>query len=143
MKRGRKLPSPEQQRAKGETRPSRAVVDLFPDHSSRPDPESIEPPKWLSVAAKKIWRDKVERYRQRNQKIAGFEDTLAQYCALEAELIEMRRKKLLPPMAMINGYRLFAAEFYDTPASHKVPASGNGQTGNRFAGHGKRPAAGA
>lgn len=136
---GWKPPSPARQKAKGETRPSRAVVDLFPDHASRPDPDVIEPPKWLSAAAKKIWREKVERYRQRGQKIAGFEDTLAQYCALEADIRTMWSRKLVPTMAMMNGYRLFAAEFYDTPSSGRSAPSGPRRGANRFAGHGRRP----
>ena len=84
----------------GESRPSRTVVTLFPDHASRPDPDDIPPPKWLSAAAKRLWATKVNRYRQRGQKVAGFEDSLAQYCSLEAELIDFYRKKTTPPMAM-------------------------------------------
>lgn len=140
MKTGPKGRSPEQQRAAGETRPSRAVVNLFPDHASRPDPEVFDPPRWLSKDAKRLWKAKVERYRQRAQKIGGFEDALAQYCALEAELIDHRKRKLVPPMAMVTAHRMWAEAFYDTPASHKVPASGSAKPGNAFARHGQRAA---
>lgn len=142
-KRGPKGRSPEQLKAAGETRPSRKVVTIFGDHASRPDPEVIPPPKWLTAQAKRIWKEKVERYRQRGQKIGGFEDSLAQYVAAEAELIEMRRKRIVPPTAMITAHRMWAAEFYDTPASQKVPAGGSKKPANPFAAHGQRAGGGA
>lgn len=126
-------------KARGETRPSQKVEVLFADHASRPDPENLPPPKWLNAAGKKLWKEKTERYRQRNQKISGFENSLAQYCALEADLIDQYRKKITPPMAMINAHRIWAAEFYDTPASQKVPASGGGNAANTFSRNGNRP----
>lgn len=127
-------------RAKGETRPSRQVEVLYPDHASRPDPDVIEPPRWLSRMAKQIFRDKVERYRQRGQKIEGFEEPLAQYCALEAELIDARKKKLVPPIAMITAHRQWANEFYDTPSSQKIAQGSGNKRENRFARNGRRGA---
>lgn len=139
MRRGPKGNSPTTQKAKGETRPSRKVETLFADHASRPDPEKIPAPDWLNDRAKEIWIDKTNRYRQRNQKIGGFENALAQYCALEADLINLYRKEITPPMAMVNAHRIWAAEFYDTPASQKVPAGGGGSNANKFGNNGNRP----
>ena len=122
----------------GETRPSRAVVALFPDHASRPDPENIPPPAWLTAPAKAIWKEKVDRYRQRNQKVQGFESSLAQYCALEAELLSLRKKRIIPPVAMITAQRVWAAEFYDTPASQNIKPGQAQGAGNPFGAIGKR-----
>src|SRR5690606_19325191 len=110
--------SPEERVAAGTNWPSRAVVHLFPnDPSAHRDPVR---PKWLKGMARKIWDEKVARYAARGQRVAGCEDALAQYCALEAELIDMRRRKISPPIAMINAHRIYAGEFYDTPASQNV-----------------------
>lgn len=139
-KRGPKPRPPEMQLAVGETRPSRKVTVLFEDHASRPDPEVIAAPKWLSGAAKRVWAEKVDRYRQRAQKVSGFEDALAQYCALEAEIIAIRKKRDVPTVAMINAHRIWAAEFYDTPASQVARPGSTGTNGNQFAKFGKRNA---
>ena len=139
MRTGPKGHSPEQQRARGETRPSRAVVSLYPDHASRPDPDEMPPPKGMSKEAKKIWIVKVDRYRQRGQKVQGFEDALRQYCELEAGLNGSWSKGITPTMAMVNGHRLYAAEFFDTPAAQKVSSHGK-PVENPFARNGKRAA---
>ena len=86
MRTGPKGLSPAQKEARGETRPSRAVVTLFADHASRPDPDVIPAPTGMTAAAKKIWAAKVDRFKQRGQKIQGFEDSLRQYCEIEAAL---------------------------------------------------------
>lgn len=138
MAKGRRGDSPEMQQAKGETRPSRAVVSLFEDHAARPDPEDIPPPKWLKAAERRIWEEKVNRYRMRGQKVDGFQDALAQYCAIEHDLISRRKKGIDVPTSMLNAYKAFATEFYDTPASHKVPIGGSGKKDNPFANRGKR-----
>ena len=139
--RGRKPGGPAAQAMAGETRPSRTgtVTVLFPDHASRPDPEELKPPKWMAAAARKIWDEKVNRYRQRGQKISGFEDSLAQYCALEAELIDMRKKRMVPPMAMVSQHRVWASEFYDTPASQVARPGSKPAAGSRFNANGQRP----
>ncbi len=82
-------------------------------------------PKWLKGMASKVWDTKVERYQLRGQKVVGTEDTLAQYCALEADLIDFRKKKIVPPVAMINQHRIYGNEFYDTPASQQAPTGGS------------------
>lgn len=100
-------------------------------------PEVLNRPKWLSAGARRVWDDKVKRYRQRGQNITGCEDSLAQYCSIEAELIDCRRKKTVPVMAMINAHRVWAAEFFDTPAS-QVQRQTPGGAGNRFSNNGRR-----
>lgn len=140
MNRGPKGISPEMQKARGTYEPGREVVALYPDHASRPDPAEMPPPKGMTRAARAIWDVKVARYRQRGQKVQGFEDSLRQYCELEAKLNRMWAKGDTPPMAMVNGHRLFCGEFFDTPAAQKVSAHGK-PTGNAFARNGRRDAA--
>lgn len=139
MRRGPKGNSPDMQKAKGETRPSRKIEFIYPDHQSRPDPEDIAPPEWMNAEAQQIWRNKIERYRQRGQKISGFEDALAQYVVLEERLIWHHSRGVPVPMAMVSAHRVWAAEFYDTPSSMKVSPSGGGSAKNRFGGNGHRP----
>lgn len=85
-------------------------------------------PTWLKGRAAKLWSDKVEAYLARGQSVVGCESSLAQFCALEAMLIDQFTKKLTPPTSQINAYRSFAAEFFDTPAaqigSPKQPKAG-------------------
>ncbi len=138
-RRGPKGMSPEQQAARGETRPSRKVVSIFPDHASRPDPVDFPPQSGMTAAAKKIWVVKVDRYRQRGQKLQGFEDSLRAYCELEAAL-NKGFKLGQATMAMVNAHRGWAAEFYDTPASQKAPAAGGERPGNAFKRNGSKPA---
>ena len=130
-KRGPKGKSAEMKRLAGETRPSRTVVSLYPDHASRPDPEVIEPPPGMTPAARKIWRIKVERYRQRGQKVGGFEDALRQFCELEAALNKAWRSGTVT-MAMVGQHRIWSAEFFDTPAAMKVNPNGKTQDANPF-----------
>jgi hypothetical protein len=113
---------------------------LFPDHNSRPDPEVMPPPAGMTRAGAAIWAKKIERYRQRGQKVQGYEDALRQYCELEARL-NKEWKHTTPPMAMVNAYRAFAAEFFDTPASQKVPANRQARAENKFANNGRQASA--
>lgn len=136
-RRGPKGQSPESQAAKGETRPSRKVVTLFKDHASRPDPDTIPAPKGMNPDAKRLWKEKTERYRQRGQKISGFEDALRQYCELEAAMNKLWRHTV-PTMAMIAQHRMWSSEFYDTPASHKVRVNGGKSAENRFGNNGRK-----
>lgn len=140
MRTGPKGISPEQQKAHGETRPSRTVVALYGDHASRPDPADLPAPKGMTAAARKIWSDKVERYRQRGQKVDGFQDALRQYCELEAALNKAFKKGDVT-MAMVNAHRLWSAEFFDTPAAQKVPANSAKQNSNPFLNNGRRETA--
>lgn len=138
MRTGPKGLSPEQKVARGETRPSRAVVSIYPDHASRPDPDVIPAPRGMTHVGKRIWDEKVARYRQRGQKIQGFEDTLRQYCELEAALNKAFKEKNVS-MAMVNAHRQWAAEFFDTPASQKVPVYGKQKASSPYSNNMKRP----
>jgi hypothetical protein len=141
-RRGPKGLSPEQKKARGTDQPCRAVVHLFPHHNSRPDPDVIDPPKGMTKEASRIWREKVDRYRQRGQKVQGYEAALRAYCELEAKLNAKWKDTTPPPMAMVNTYRMLAAEFFDTPASQKVPASvGRARHENKFANNGRQASA--
>jgi len=141
MRTGPKGLSPEQKQQRGETRPSQAVVSIFADHASRPDPDVIDPPAGMTAPAKKIWHTKIGRYRQRGQKVQGFEDSLRQYCELEAAL-NKAFKRGDANMAMVSAHRLWSAEFFDTPAAQKVPVYGKQKDSNAFTNNGRRPAAG-
>lgn len=88
-------------------------------------------PKWLKNRASRIWDEKILIYDARRQKVAGYESALAQYCALEASLIDQRTKNIPPAVAEITAYRLFAAEFHDTPASNLTRGS-NDKPENKF-----------
>ncbi len=137
-RRGPKGLSPEALAARGETRPSRKVVPLFGSVADRPDPERIDAPAWLSKEAKTIFAHRVDAYRKRGQKVDGFQEALASYSALSAELQSMRKRQVQPTMAMVAQERMWAAEFYDTPASQKVPAGGKTKEGNTFSRNGQR-----
>lgn len=137
MRSGPKGLSPAQIIAHGTAQPCRAVTSLYPDHASRPDPEEIPAPKGMTPAARKIWGVKVERYRQRGQKIQGFEDALRQFCELEA-LLNRAFKIGDANMAMVNAHRLWSAEFFDTPAAQKVPVYGKQKDSNPFTNNGRR-----
>jgi hypothetical protein len=95
----------------------------------------------MTPAARKLWLAKVDRYRQRGQKVQGFEDALRQYCELEAALAKAWKANSVT-MAMVNAHRHWAAEFFDTPAAQRVPAAGGKASGNRFAQNGVRAATG-
>lgn len=105
-----------------------------------PTEEEIVKPKWLVGVAAKIWKEKLKIYGDRGQEIAGSEMALAQYCAVEAGLIATYRKKLQPTTAMVREHRMWAAEFYDTPASQAGRPGGGGKPkGNPFERNGRRP----
>ena len=84
-KRGRKPQPAEVIELKGNT--SKAP----PRHQAVADiPGPIVCPKWLTVArGKNVWLQKVVRYEARGEDISRCEDTLAQYCALEQDIVNM------------------------------------------------------
>ncbi|MCO6178817.1 hypothetical protein [Ciceribacter sp. RN22] len=107
-----------------------------------PIPGEAIKPSWLKGRAAKLWAEKVAIYRARGQAIVGCESALAQYCAIEASLIEQYRKGITPPVAQVNSFRIYAAEFYDTPASQVLPSKTPGR-GGKFATNMQRPNGGA
>jgi hypothetical protein len=77
-------------------------------------------PDWLGGRAKKIWSEKLEIYNKSGLNVSGSGHALAQYCALEASIIGFYERNEAPSMAMINAHRIWASEFFDTPASGHV-----------------------
>lgn len=96
-------------------------------------------PKWLKGPALRIWCEKTAIYERRGQSIVGCEGALAQYCAVEADLIHRWRKGQDVPVALINAHRVYANEFYDTPASQQTGGKKTGSE-NRFTRNGQPPA---
>lgn len=97
-------------------------------------------PSWLKGRAAKLWAEKLAIYAARAQSVVGCESSLAQYCALEASLVEQYRRNETPPMAQVNAYRIFANEFFDTPASQIGPNKMTGKP-SRFSANAPRPVA--
>lgn len=94
-------------------------------------------PGWLRGRAARLWAEKVAIYGARGQSIVGCESALAQYCALEAALVDQYRRKATPPVAQVNAFRILAAEFFDTPASQIGPAKASPKS--RFAANAGKP----
>ena len=136
MQRGRKGYTPERQQASGETRPSRVATNLYADVFSTGD-EEITPPPRMTASALAIWHEKVAKYKARGQRIVGFESILRIYCEAEAALLHGFATNTYS-VAMLNAYRSYANEFFDTPASQRVKASTVERPGNQFIMNGKR-----
>ena len=92
------------------------------------------PPAWLTGAARRLWAVKVATYARCGQMVAGCEPMLAQFCALEAELVRRYEKGDDVPAALLTVYRQFAAEFFDSPAS-QIGRVATAAPANRFAIH--------
>jgi hypothetical protein len=132
MRTGPKGKPPELKVIAGTDEPSRRrapIVAALPGDAMKP--------KWLTGRAAKIWAEKTAIYSARGQSVVGCEAALAQYCSIEAALIDQYRKKTVPPVAQITAFRMLAAEFFDTPASQigspKAPKAG------KFSSNGQRP----
>ena len=145
-KSGRRGLPPHIKRQRGETRPSRQTVLLFPgvDPSTVAGTPPPAPPAGMSPAARRIWIAKAQRYHARGIRIADYIDTLQAFCELEAALTAAWRSKQGPTMAMVNAHRLFSHEFFETPATAQITArslsrDGSGG-GNRFRMNGRPPA---
>lgn len=131
MRRGPKGTPPALKKLAGTERPSRVVIEAFP---SAPGAQYAEPdlPVGMTRGGKESWARKIERYRERGQVVRGCEDTLRQYCELEAEIEKRRKKGVEIPVAMIREHRTYAAEFYDTPAARKISAADPKRAVNPF-----------
>jgi hypothetical protein len=135
MRRGPKITPDAVKVLKGTFQPCRARGRAF-------DPlpaDGLIVPKWLKGQALRIWKEKTAVYDKRGQSVVGCEGSLAQYCAVESELIARWKKGQDVPVALINAHRIYANEFYDTPASQQA---GGKKTGgeNRFTRNGQPPA---
>lgn len=133
MRRGEKPLPDETKVVRGTFRPCRAL-----DGAVAPLDGSVVAPKWLKGQALRLWRVKVETYDRRGQSVVGCESALAQYCAVEADLIARWRKGSDVPVALINAHRIYANEFYDTPASQQAAGTKTGAS-NRFTSNGRPP----
>ncbi len=113
MKRGRKPKSEIIKLASGTNRPDRVTEQII-----SPLEGEVEKPEWFDADVSEIWDKKVKVYNLRGQKVVGLESALTQYVLLEAFLIKRWKEGGDPPgVNRINAYRIWANEFYDTPAS--------------------------
>ena len=115
------------------------------DRADRPREAPVEhlvgparKPKWLKDLASDIWDEKIENFEERGQSARGCESLLAQYCSLEAALINHWEKGEEPPITWVNAHRIYGNEFFDSPASQQVPNPG-AVPSNPFNSHGKPP----
>ena len=136
-KRGTKPQSDELKLLKGTFKPYRERGRVVPELEGEPG----EPPKWLDGEALEIWQTKVGIYERRGQSIVGCEGALAQYCAAEAKLIGLYKAKVDVPVPLITAHRVYANEFYDTPASQQAAGTKRAPE-NRFTRNGQQPAVG-
>jgi hypothetical protein len=134
MKRGRK-PTPDKLKiVRGTFEPKRARGHSVVELEGEPGP----PPAWLRASGRRLWLEKVAIYAARGQIVKGCEPALAQYVALELELVRRYRKGLEVPASLISAFRLLCGEFYDTPASQVGRVAAKAPE-NRFTVHaGKR-----
>ncbi len=134
MRRGTKTRPDAMKVVRGTFKPSRALEAVV-------EPLAGEPtvPKWLKGAALDLWREKCGIYERRGQSVVGCEAALAQYCRVEADLIDRWRRGSDVPVALINAHRIYANEFYDTPASQQAAGKKVGAA-NRFSANGQPPA---
>lgn len=134
MKRGAK-PLPDAMKiVKGTFQPCRSTEPVV-----QPLNGPVTPPEWVQGKALELWNEKVRIYERRGQSVVGCESALAQYCQVEADLIDRWQRGKDVPVALINSHRIYANEFYDTPASqHAAGAKKAGE--NRFAANGRPPA---
>ena len=113
MTRGRK-PTPDKLKLIRKTlQPVRRRGSVVPVLEGAPGP----PPAWLTEPARRLWGEKVAVYGARGQIVKGCEPTLAQYVALEAEIIRRYENGDEVTAALLGTFRLYAGEFFDTPAS--------------------------
>ena len=100
--------------AKGTLQPCRSKEDI---HKSGMTNDDLVCPDWLNELAKEIWVEKLEIYNNSQVDVSNHGPALAQYCALEADIITIYKGGKSPSVSMISAHRIWAAEFFDTPAS--------------------------
>jgi phage terminase small subunit len=111
---------------KGTFQPCRSKDEVRSPSCSNDD---LVCPDWLSKEAQKIWDDKVSIYNRAGLNMGDHGHALAQYCALEDALIKIYKEGKVPPMAMVSAHRIWAAEFYDTPAATGVKSEKKSRAG--------------
>lgn len=140
--RGRKPKKPELKAVASTTRADRKVTQLVPELEGPVDlPSDFETLKDESPKrARRLlatWNRKLEIYKARGQSVVGCESALYQYCLLEVSINESYESNQAVPASSIAQHRVYANEFYDTPASQIKTIGGNNR--NPFRGNGKRP----
>jgi len=108
--------------AKGTLQPCRNKEDI---HKSGKTNDDLICPDWLNGLAKEIWAEKIEIYNNSGVDVSNHGPALAQYCALEADIITIYQAGESPSVSMISAHRIWAAEFFDTPASGHLKAKSN------------------
>lgn len=136
MTQGRKPQTPEQKRAKGETRPCRlsGVVVEMPVCDTVP-----QPPEWLEEEGKALWHEIAPMlYAQRVLTKADI-PALIHMCAMHASHIRSHQALMPVTASESNALRGYFAEFGMTPSSRTKLAPAKGDTkGNKFAGNGRQ-----
>ena len=105
--------------AKGTLQPCRSKEDI---HKSVLTNDDLVCPDWLNDLAKEIWAEKLAIYNGSEVDVSNHGPALAQYCALEADIIKIYKDFESPSVSMISAHRIWAAEFFDTPASGHLKA---------------------
>ena len=96
--------------------------------------EDMECPEWLPDYAKEIWRKKLKEFEKSGFNVTIYGDAFAHYCAIDASIRDIYKKGEVPSMAMVSQHRIWAAEFFDTPASgHVKTAPGDSKKKKGFA----------
>jgi hypothetical protein len=132
---GNKGKSAEIHALQGTEQPGRGRVAAF-------NPMNGEPakPKKMTRMGSKIWDERVAKYKARGMSVVGMEESLEEYCELKAELKDARQKRIPITVAKQNAYRVWANEFFDTPASQQVSLK-QGLKDNPFQKNGRKPGA--
>ena len=117
--------------AKGTLQLCRSKEDI---HKSKGNNSDLVCPDWLGYLAKEIWAEKIEIYNKNEIDVSNHGSALAQYCALEAAIIMLYKVRdewtmdcdyeqpKGPAGWMISAHRIWASEFFDTPASGYLKA---------------------
>lgn len=134
---GPKGAPPEVHALRNDRHKDRQVVSLFGGVTNAIEDEEFPPPPDMHPDAQELWRTKVTRYKARGQKISGFEDALEVYCNAQDALLKAFKNNTATA-SMINSFRGYAVEFFDTPASQRVKANSLEDAGNRFTQNGQR-----
>ena len=100
--------------AKGTMQPCRSKGDIHKSNSSNDD---LVCPDWLGELAKEIWVEKIAIYNASEIDVSNSGHALAHYCALEADIITAYKAGDSPSVSQISAHRIWASEFFDTPAS--------------------------
>ena len=108
--------------AKGTVQPCRSKEDI---HKSGRTNADLVCPDWLGELAKELWSEKIDIYNASGIDVSNHGPALAQYCALEADIITIYKGGESPSVSMISAHRIWAAEFFDTPASGHLKAKSN------------------